>query len=79
MHQVMAWTEEIASDNSDIITIENIGSSYEGREIRLLRLSKQSDLPKIGVYLESREYDCILPPVWRGGPARYLPHGRARV
>ncbi|CAG0924761.1 unnamed protein product, partial [Notodromas monacha] len=50
---ILAWTEEMRDAFPDIVTLQSIGESYEGREIRLMRINKPSDLEKTVIFIES--------------------------
>jgi hypothetical protein len=50
---IFAWTEEMAEAYPDIVTLESIGTSTLGNEIRLMRINKASDQEKIAIFMNS--------------------------
>ncbi|XP_058821066.1 zinc carboxypeptidase-like [Topomyia yanbarensis] len=51
LDEMYAWFDELVQQYGDILTIEPYGTSYEGREMKAIILSKKSGNP--GIFLES--------------------------
>ena len=43
----MAWLDELAATYPDIATVTDVGTSYEGRTMKLLKLSTGGDNKEI--------------------------------
>lgn len=67
LEEHMAYLRRLANDYSDIVTVESIGQSYEGRDILLLKLSsgQNSANPKPAIFIDAGIHcrEWIAPPV----------------
>ncbi|XP_063223615.1 zinc carboxypeptidase-like isoform X2 [Bacillus rossius redtenbacheri] len=50
LEQIHLWLRSLAADRPDVVTLENVGKSYEGRDILGVKISFRSGNP--GVFLE---------------------------
>ncbi|XP_034005381.1 carboxypeptidase B [Trematomus bernacchii] len=50
--KVQSWINSMASSNSDLISKQTIGNSYEGRPMTLLKLGKKSSSVKPAIFMD---------------------------
>jgi len=64
--EVQDWVSQLAASNSDKVTTESIGTTYEGRSITLAKLSTGSGRPKIWLDcgIHAREWISPATCIW---------------
>ncbi|XP_066564989.1 carboxypeptidase B isoform X1 [Amia ocellicauda] len=52
LQQIESWVANMAAANPSLITTSQIGTSYEGRRMHLLKLGKPSSSPKPAIFMD---------------------------
>lgn len=55
--QVMEWLDELAANYSSIATVESIGQSTEGRELKLIKVATPGGVPnKKAIFIDGSKH-----------------------
>jgi hypothetical protein len=56
--KIYAWLDEMAAANPSEVSVEVIGKSFEGRDMKVLKIQKPSPGgdPKMEVFIEASKY-----------------------
>ncbi|XP_058449258.1 uncharacterized protein LOC131429226 [Malaya genurostris] len=66
LEEIYSWLDEIQLQHSDVLSVQSIGESYEGREIKLVKLSYKEGNPGIFVdgNIHAREWITSATVTW---------------
>lgn len=61
-----AWIDELVAEHSEVLSVETIGQSYEGRDLKVVKLSHKEGNPGIFVdaNIHAREWITSATVTW---------------